>query len=653
LAPWGLTGYTKPCKLPPLDGVALEPVRRHMVARAKTKGGILDAIFKDPETKHGLKIFSVQELEGLDLEEDGGRYYIKCAVSQKKRLAKPEEVVRQLTINKLARDLGYPLARMDVEVPIKMGSAYASKAADIVVYKEPTRETPYIIIEVKKPRRKDGLDQLHSYMNATGVPYGAWLNGNDAVWLFRREPNLFEYIGRLPAVTEDIDDVRSPIVKGELQPIGDLKQEVQELENTVLANAGLSAFDGVFPLLFAKLWDEFDKGLGDPMDFRTTTAEPREQAKRFQGVFRRALAKWRDVLNENDWPDISPEALVTIVSAVERLAFLDADLDVIDAAFEYMVNPEQKADKGQFFTPRPIVKMAVKMLNPKPDELAIDPACGPCGFMIHSLHWVTERYLKGKYGDQWRSYSTSYARSNLFALDYDPKLVKVARFMMLIAGDGRSNVYRVSSLDPREWQGRSDGLVGGVPDGKFDVLMTNPPFAGKIAHPEILGTYDLSYKGDPARHHRANRMTRDVLFLERCLRFLKPGGRMAIVLPQGNLNNTSAEYIRRWVMEKARVLAVVGLHVNTFKPFTGTKTSVLFLRKWREGEEPLEDYPILLAVNEKPVRDNSGNYVFKRNADGSYATDAEGKRVIDHDLDDIAEGFVGFARDQGFEFWGD
>ena len=612
---------------------------------------LLNRVFHDPTIKHGLKIFEPRDLKKLRLTEQAGRIYVTCAITGKNRPAKPEEVIRQLTLYKLTDDLHYPVNRIDIEVPIKMGSTYASKKADIVVYKEDTKQTPYIIIEVKKPLRKDGLDQLHSYMNATGVYYGAWINGNDAVYRLRREPNLFEYIGRLPALNETIDDIRTPIIKSELKPIQDLKGEVQELEDTVLANAGLSAFDGVFPLLFAKLWDEFDKGTDDAMDFRTTTAEPSEQAQRFLGVFKKAFNTWRDVLNENDWPDISPEALLTIVSAIERIRFLDTDLDVIDTAFEYMVNPEQKADKGQFFTPRPVVKMAVKMLNPKPDELAIDPACGPCGFMIHSLHWVTDRYLKRKYKNDWKAYSTNYARSNLFALDYDPKLIKVARFMMLIAGDGRANVYRVSSIDPREWKGRPDGLVNSVRDGKFHVLMTNPPFAGKITHPEILGGYDLAYKGDHTKNKRVNKLTRDALFIERCLRFLKPGGRMAIVLPQGNLNNTSAEFIRTWIMDKAHILAVVGLHVNTFKPFTGTKTSVLFLQKWHEGQQPIRDYPIFLAVNEKPVKDNSGDYVFKKNPDVSYATDATGKRIIDHDLDEIAEGFIEFAQNQRFDFW--
>ncbi len=616
-----------------------------------SNNALFDRIFRDPEIKHGLKIFESSELQKLQLTEEGGKIYVSCAVTGRKRLAKPEEIIRQLTIYKMMDDLHYSLSQIDIEVPIKMGSAYASKKADVVVYKEDTKQTPYIIIEVKKPLRKDGLEQLHSYMNATGVYYGGWINGNDDVYQLRIEPNLFEELQRLPAVNEDLDDVKTPVKKNQLKPIHDLKEEVQYLEDTVLANAGVSAFEEIFKLIFAKLYDEFNKGDDEPMEFRTTTATPHEQYKRLNGLFKKASAEWSDIFSASDKIELTPEALIAVASAFQTKKFFDADLDVIDAAFEYMINPEQKADKGQYFTPRPVVKMCVKLLNPKPDERVLDPACGPGGFLIHSLHWVFEHYLRPRFKNNIAKRKFDYANSRLFGIDFDPRLSRVAKAMMLIAGDGRSNVYRVNSLDAREWKNRTDGLLGAIQNGKFDIVMTNPPFAGEISQPEILGGYDLAYKGDHTKHKRVNKLNRDVLFIERCLRFLKPGGRMAIVLPQGDLNNTNAEFIRNWVMNKARILAVVGIHGNTFKPFTGTKTSVFFLKKWAEDEEPLQDYPIFLAVNEKPVKDNSGNYIFKKNPDGSFATDEQGRRIIDHDLDEIAEGFIECARSQHFDFW--
>ncbi len=611
----------------------------------------IDRIFRDPEVKHGLKIFKPRDIKKLRLIEEHGKIYITCAITSRKRVAKPEEIVRQLMIYQLVDDLRYSQDRIDIEVPIKMGSTYASKKADIVVYTKSNKQTPYIIIEVKKPLRKDGMEQLLSYMNATGVYYGAWVNGNDAVYQLRIEPNLFEELPRLPAVNETLDDVKKPIQKNQLKSIHDLKEEVQYLEDTVLANAGVSAFEEIFKLIFAKLYDEFSKAEDETMEFRTTTASPQDQYKRLNGLFKKATAEWSDIFSSSDKIELTPEALVSVASAFQTKKFFDADLDVIDAAFEYMINPEQKADKGQYFTPRPVVKMCVKMLNPTSDERVLDPACGPGGFLIHALHWVFEKYLKPRFKNNVAKRKFDYANSRLFGIDFDYRLSRVAKAMMLIAGDGRSNVYRVNSLDPREWKNRTDGLVEAIQDGKFDVIMTNPPFAGKVAQPEILGSYDLAYKGDHTKHKRSNKMTRDVLFIERCLRFLKPGGRMAIVSPQGNLNNTNAEYLRNWVMDKARILAVVGLHVNTFKPFTGTKTSVLFLQKLSDEEKPPQDYPIFLAVNEKPVKDNSGDYIFKKNADGSYVADEQGKRFIDHDLDEIADGFIDFAQQQRFDFW--
>jgi type I restriction enzyme M protein len=146
--------------------------------------------------------------------------------------------------------------------------------------------------------------------------------------------------------------------------------------------------------------------------------------------------------------------------------------------------------------------------------------------------------------------------------------------------------------------------------------MANPPFAGDIKESRIIHKYDLGYND---KNKPKSKVGRDILFIERNLNFLRPGGRMAIVLPQGRFNNTSDKNIREYIAEKARILAVVGLHVNTFKPHTGTKTSVLFVQKWNDDPEagPLcpkvEDYPIFFAVSEKSGKDNSGEYVFVKN----------------------------------------
>jgi type I restriction enzyme M protein len=369
---------------------------------------------------------------------------------------------------------------------------------------------------------------------------------------------------------------------------------------------------------------------------------------------------WNEIFDPAEKLQLTPQALAACISVLEPYQFFGSDLDVLDAAFEHLINPEQKGDKGQYFTPRHVVRMCVDMLNPKQDEKCLDPACGPCGFMIHTLKHVTESpAFKRRWGREAETRKRDYAQNFLYAIDFDHKLAKVAKVMMLIMGDGKTHVFRVNSLDPREWKSHPHRVDDFIKDGEFDVVMTNPPFAGEITQAEVLGGYDLAYKGDPAAHRqRARKVERDILFIERCLRFLRPGGRMAIVLPQGVFNNTSEQFIRDYVMRHARLLAVVGLHGNMFKPFTGTKTSVMFLQKWDSEEQRREagDYRIFFATNQRPGKDNSGTYIWADKKTRERVRNTRGMRLgedieLDHDLSDIAEAFKAFAKEEGLDFF--
>jgi type I restriction enzyme M protein len=197
--------------------------------------------------------------------------------------------------------------------------------------------------------------------------------------------------------------------------------------------------------------------------------------------------------------------------------------------------------------------------------------------------------------------------------------------------------------------------------------MANPPFAGDIKESRIIHKYELSYSAKNKKPK--NQVGRDILFIERNLDFLKPGGRMAVVLPQGRFNNSTDEEIRKYIADKARIIAVVGLHPNTFKPHTGTKTSVLFLQKWNNDPKrgPLclktEDYPIFFAVSEKPGKDNSGGYIYVKDELGSPKIDANGHLIVDSDLydysfndkqkeldDGVAEEFIKWAKNNKLSF---
>jgi len=304
----------------------------------KDKTTAFDVIFRDSDIKHGLTLFVAHEQNALELWKRGEKYYVHCLIRQKKIYAKPEEIIRQLCIKRLF-DIGYTADQMALEVPVKMGSTIHSKAADIVVYRESTlRLTTYIVVELKRPLRKDGIDQLESYMNATGVPFGWWLNGKDELIRYREEPNLFSSIDRLPALGETIDDVRAPRRKKDLETLVNLRELVELLEERVLANAGVSAFDEIFKLIFAKLYDEHIHGDDDALLFRRGSETPEELHERIQKLFVRATNHpgWNEIFDSAEKIQLTPQALAPCVSELEKFRFFGSDLDVLDAAFEHL-----------------------------------------------------------------------------------------------------------------------------------------------------------------------------------------------------------------------------------------------------------------------------------------------------------------------------
>jgi type I restriction enzyme M protein len=313
---------------------------------------------------------------------------------------------------------------------------------------------------------------------------------------------------------------------------------------------------------------------------------------------------------------------------------------VIDEAFEYLINKSSKGEKGQYFTPRYVIDMCVKMLNPQEDETMIDPASGSCGFPVHTIFYVWEQILKAKGLNKSHLFTLEnkpqecidYVNEKVFAIDFDEKAVRVARTINLIAGDGQTNVMNLNTLDWERWEEKIEdedwidtynngwkklkklrAAKSGNREFQFDILMANPPFAGDIKETRLLAKYELS-KNSAGKYQ--SKVGRDILFIERNLDFLRPGGRMAIVLPQGRFNNSSDKQIREFIAERCRILAVVGLHGNVFKPHTSTKTSVLFVQKWDEKDCPQkDDYPIFFATMQEPSKDNSGEKIFVRKND--------------------------------------
>lgn len=630
-------------------------------------------------TDYALTIFSDAEIKALKVFDKGGKPYLKCWATDKDRPAKPEEIVRQLYVNKLINHYGYPKDLLRIEKEVYFGSAVHEKRADIVVIEKDTADTPYIIVECKKAKRKDGEEQLKSYCNAEGSPIGVWTNGGAVVAWHREDPNRFQSLRDIPKSRETLAEMLdAPWKLDDLEAANvlvkqktSLKDIIVSMEDLVLANAGVDAFEEVFKLIYAKLYDEWAaENLPKrkrALEFRVGRKTPREFAEVAADLFQRSTDKWQGVFAEGEKITLEPDHLWVCGSALEKVKLFNSNLSVIDEAFEYLTVKAAKGEKGQYFTPRHVIDMCVKMLGPTEEEFVVDTAAGSCGFTVHAIMHVWNDNFKAKKPEPWM---TEYAGTHVYGIDFDPRSVRIAKALNTIAGDGKTNVYRANTLDQKMW---SEATRAGLRDRlrkfrdhdedrrnqetfkyfNFDVLLTNPPFAGDIKEIRILSQYDLAKK-EKGGFEKA--VGRDILFIERNLQFLKPGGRAAIVLPQGRFNNSGDETIRKWIAERARILAVVGLHVNTFKPHTGTKTSVLFLQTWNDDKKagPLnpkeDDYPVFLATSEKPGKDNSGDYVYVYDEKNAPALDSHNHMIVDHDLDEIAAEFVKWGKDQGLAF---
>jgi len=689
-----------------------------------------------------FKTAQIQALEASITMKDAGKVtapYVTCLVRGKPIKLTPEEAVRQLYVMVLKDDLGYPINRLSLEYDVTRGRE--KKRVDICVFDKDKLNIAYILVELKKPKLKDGKEQLKSYCNFSGAPMGVWSNGEQISYYHRKDPNYFEDIPAIPSALEKLSDILSErwtiddLVKMDklVNQKKSLKDLILEMEDEVLANAGVDVFEELFKLVFTKLYDEMESGRDKKrhLVFKNYGDTETELKAKIQNLFDKARAKWEGVFPDGAKIDLTPSHLAVCVSSLEGVKLFNSNLDVVDEAFEYLINKSSKGEKGQYFTPRYVIDMCVKMLNPQEHETFIDTAAGSCGFPVHGIFHVWEQIMKNEGLNKSHLFTTekkparceTYVQEKVFAIDFDEKAVRVGRTLNLIAGDGQTNVLHLNTLDYERWDEKTKDEAWTDIYGEgwkklrklrtpkdqnrdfgFDILMANPPFAGDIKETRILAKYELArtvsldkvnnvdendkniedasqrnptfpeslrsshetiYKMADGTYRKVkikdqSNVGRDILFIERNLNFIKPGGRMAIVLPQGRFNNSSDKNIREYLADHCRILAVVGLHGNVFKPHTGTKTSVLLAQKWDEKLCPkVDDYPIFFATMQEPSKDNSGDKIYMAQADGSPLLDTHEHLIVKHDLfnhdgltqDGIAEAFIEFAKKEALSFF--
>lgn len=386
---------------------------------------------------------------------------------------------------------------------------------------------------------------------------------------------------------------------------GDAASSFAEFEQLLVSNSGEDAFDVAVQLLTAKLFDEHEVARGRRGAQFTLAGTPASVHERINAIYRRAIRQWPDLGTSRATIEIAPEQLARCLRPLVGWRILDSDLSHLDAALERLVAKDAKGALGQYFTPRDVIRMCVTALNPGAEDRLIDPACGSGAFLYEAIQYAREQ---------------RQGAPRCLGIDLGQRSVRVATLLSHAVDPDALRVHRGNSLDgrayasarPKEWApflGEPDGdgaasrPWGAWHDLRCSVLFTNPPFAGEIDDPTVIAAYDsqrrrgASRKGSVGREH---------LFVERAVHLLEPGGRLAIVVPQGILANSTAAYLRKWVMERCRVLAVVGLHPYSFLPYTGVKTAVLFLERPRRGEAVPREYPIAFATSRAPGRDSSG-----------------------------------------------
>lgn len=596
-------------------------------------------------------------------KKDSTYEYITDFISGLEVKAGPEEVQAvQVFSKKIVDDYGYEKEQIQTHPQFRVKTAPSGQEkypVDIVIFKNNTKtyDNVYMVVECKQPSRKDGKKQLNIYLNLVpSVEIGVWFNGKEHLYLRKVIENgriSWKEIPDIPKKGERIEDIGLNKRK-DLKKPKHLSATFNDLRNHLAGNlTGITRDESIaqeiINILFCKLYDEINTAPDETLEFRAGVGENKsEVSKRINKLLNKVKQDYDDVFDEDDKIKLDNASLVYIVGELQNKCIMEAERDAIGDAFEVFIGPALRGSEGQFFTPRNVVKMIVEMLDPEPDEYIIDPACGSGGFLIIALEHVWNKIeIEGKkknWPQELIIHKKKDVASKYFSgIDKDSFLAKVTKSYMAIVGDGRGGIFCENSLlDLKEWDNYSQEKIK---LNKFNVLLTNPPFGAKIPikGEQILSQYSLGRKWKFDKNSLTWTKTSNfpekrppqILFIERCLQLLKPGGRMGIVLPDSVVGNQTDGYIREFILSKARILAVVDCPSETFQPSTPTKTSVVLLEK--KENDTNEEYQIFMAVAEKCGHDKRGKPIFKKNEDNEM--------INDDDFPDIVKEYVKFKEE--------
>jgi type I restriction enzyme M protein len=584
--------------------------------------------------------------------------------------ATPEEVEAvQVFARRLVEDYSYPKEHIQTRPQYRVRKHPSDEAkaypVDIAVFKGGGRveDDLYLVVECKKKNRKDGVAQLKLYLDMSPAELGVWFNGDEHVYLrkIHKRSGAREYheLPNIPRYGQRIEDIGLFKRKDLVRP-SNLKAVFRDLRNHLAGSTtGITRDEAlaqeIINLLFCKILDEQETAPEDTVTFRAGIDEDvKDIRQRILGLFGKVrTAVYDDVFGKTDTITLDPESVRYVVGELQNYCVMQADRDAIGDAFEVFIGPALRGTEGQFFTPRNVVKMMVEILDPKPGEMIIDPACGSGGFLITALAHVWQQIAAEAKLKKWTErqrikrevdVATEYFRG----IDKDSFLAKVCKAYMALIGDGRGGVFCENSLlPPSEWHPVAKAKLR---LGTFDVLLTNPPFGAKIPikGAAVLSQYGLGYKWgrdkatkEPIRTTTLeDKRSPQILFLERCLQFLKPGGRMGIVLPESILGNPSYEYIVAFIQKHTIIRGIVTMPESLFKTSGkgGTHTKVAVLLLERNGGNKAHD--IFMSDVKWCGHDSRGNPTLRKDQ-------ATGKMALLDEVPSVPERYSKAKRGNG------
>lgn len=608
------------------------------------------------------------ELFTVEVQEDGK---IIDFLGGQLLVARPEELVRQKFLRILHFEYKYPKNRLAREVPIFYGGKEFLDAdgrpvrADIAIYanasacKKRDQGKIEIVIECKSPTIAEGHNQLVSYVFNTSANGAAWFNDTDDIRYFRRfsspQQKLVDWIG-LPRCDQTWDSL-GMVKKSNLARPKDIKGLLRRCHNKLHGRGHDSeetdlTMDMV-RIILAKAKDEEIPG-DSPLFYCTAEEYSSESGQR--AVADRVQELFSEVVHDNPTVFVSGEKITVgalsicdVVCELQGYKLLSNlyesnDWDIMGHAYEQYTASYLKRQQGQFFTNRLVTDFMVSMLDPDYQDIILDPAGGSGGFLTAVMRYVRKKILNRTSTDIAKQRQLDQHRTRLFMIEINKRLVKIAKTAMILNGDGHAGMTYGDSLGG--YGKLNEEVRAKAGQGRPTLILTNPPFAGvgegRITDEKILSSFSCGMKwterGGKYEILGVNDdgVPPEMLFFERCLDWVAPGGKIGIVMPKSFLDTMTYYTARRLLLNKFKVLAIVNCHKNTFQPHTGVRTCLLFIEKPKEGELLPPDYSIFMAVSRKIGQDSEGVPIFRRNENNEETNE------IDSDLDDILKDWESF-----------